>query len=199
MVHLLLSHVSAKTGIVLASQAENLLKQPPMISPTDYNNRIETNHFNVNLKLNQRAMKYFIVLGLVFSAMLSQAQSIVGTWQMTDEKTCFQSALSETMNQSETEKELSSQMGSSSASSVAKLIRFDAKGKGEEGIFKTGKKKGSSMNPFTYQIRGSELQFLDKKSGMITERYIIEELSETTLRFHDAKKECEIKAFTKAR
>jgi hypothetical protein len=144
-------------------------------------------------------MKYVFILGFVFSAVLSQAQSIAGTWQLTDEKTCFQSSLSETMKQSDTEKELSSQMGSSSASSVARLIRFDAKGKGEEGVFKTGKKKGSSMDPFRYQIRGSELQFLDKKSGMITERYIIEELTDVTLRFHDAKKDCEIKEFTKVK
>jgi hypothetical protein len=147
-----------------------------------------------------KAMKQHLILSaLILTAFFSHAQSIVGTWQLTDEKTCFQSALSETMKESDTEKELSSQMGSSSFSSVAKLIRFDNKGKGEEGIFKTGKKKGSSLEPFRYQIKGSELQFLDKKSGMITERYIIEELTDSSLRFHDAKKDCEIKAFTKVK
>lgn len=144
-------------------------------------------------------MKYLIILGLILSATLTKAQSIVGTWQLTDEKTCFQSAMDDTMQKSDTEKELESAMGSTSASSVAKLIRFDAKGKGEEGIFKTGKKKGSSLEPFRYQLQGNELQFLDKKSGMITERYIIEELTPSTLRFHDAKKDCEIKAFTKVK
>lgn len=144
-------------------------------------------------------MKYFIILGLVFSAATSHAQSIVGTWQLTDEKTCFQSSLEETMQKTDTEKELESQMGTSSASGVARLIRFDAKGKGEEGVFKKGKKKGSSMEPFRYQIQGSELQFLDKKSGMITERYVIEELTSSTLRFHDAKKDCELKAFRKVK
>src|SRR4051812_27321382 len=109
-----------------------------------------------------KAMKQHLILSaLILTAFFSHAQSIVGTWQLTDEKTCFQSALSETMKESDTEKELSSQMGSSSFSSVAKLIRFDNKGKGEEGIFKTGKKKGSSLEPFRYQIKGSELQFLD--------------------------------------
>jgi len=142
-------------------------------------------------------MKYLIILGFVFSVALTHAQSITGTWQLTDEKTCFQSALGETMKQSDTEKELTSQMGSSSASSVARLIRFDAKGKGEEGVFSRGKKKGSSMEPFRYQVKGSELQFLDKKSGMIIERYVIEELTDVTLRFRDAKKDCEIKEFTK--
>ena len=144
-------------------------------------------------------MKYLIVIGFTLSVVITQAQTITGTWQLTEEKTCFQSSIGDTMQQSETEKELTPMMGESSASSVARLIRFDAKGKGEEGIFKKGKKKGSSMEPFRYQISGSELQFLDKKSGMIAERFIIEELTSTTLRFHDAKKDCEIKIFTKVK
>ena len=144
-------------------------------------------------------MKYLIVIGFVLSITFSQAQTITGTWQLTEEKTCFQSSIGATMKQSETEKELTPMMGESSASSVAKLISFDQKGKGEEGIFNRGKRKGSAMEAFRYQIKGSELQFLDKKSGMITERYIIEELTSSTLRFHDAKKECEIKVFTKVK
>ncbi|MBA4144271.1 MAG: hypothetical protein C0523_00800 [Cytophaga sp.] len=145
-------------------------------------------------------MKYLIILGFVLSAMLVQAQTITGTWQLTEEKTCFQSSLGETMNglnTTETEKELTPMMGESSASSVAKLIRFDNKGKGEEGIFNRGKRKGTAMEAFRYQIKDNELQFLDKKSGIITERYIIDELTYSTLRFHDAKKECEIKVFSK--
>ncbi|PZR41242.1 MAG: hypothetical protein DI538_01945 [Azospira oryzae] len=145
-------------------------------------------------------MKYLIILEFVLSAMLVQAQTITGTWQLTEEKTCFQSSLGETMNglnTTETEKELTPMMGESSASSVAKLIRFDNKGKGEEGIFNRGKRKGTAMEAFRYQIKDNELQFLDKKSGIITERYIIDELTYSTLRFHDAKKECEIKVFSK--
>ena len=144
-------------------------------------------------------MKYLIAFVFIFIITASKAQSIVGTWQLTDEKTCFQSSLSDTMEKSATEKELAPMMGSSSASSVARLIVFSDKGKGEEGIFKKGKKKGSSLEPFRYKIAGAELQFLDKKSGMITERYIIDELTSSTLRFHDAKKDCEIKEFTKVK
>src|SRR4051812_7515677 len=102
-------------------------------------------------------MKYLMTMGLVLAAMLTQAQSITGTWQLTEEKTCFQSSLGETMNglnTTETEKELTPMMGESSASSVAKLIRFDNKGKGEEGIFNSGKRKGTAMEAFRYQIRG---------------------------------------------
>lgn len=145
-------------------------------------------------------MKYLITMGLALGTFLIQAQTITGTWQLTEEKTCFQSSLDDTMNglnTSETEKELTPMMGESGASSVAKLIRFDTKGKGEEGIFNRGKRKGTAMEAFRYQIKGSELQFLDKKSGIITERYIIDELTSSSLRFHDAKKECEVKVFSK--
>ena len=52
-----------------------------------------------------------------------QAQSLVGTWQQMENKTCFESQLPE----SQTEKELLPDMSSSSQTAVAKLIRFDAK------------------------------------------------------------------------
>jgi len=126
--------------------------------------------------------------------LLGQGQSLMGTWQLTEDKTCFQSQFEE----SETEKELSSAMGAS-RNAVAKLIRFGEKGKGEEGIFSQGKRKGSSMNEFRYQVKGNELQFIDRKSGMITSRFIIDELTGTTLRFHNAMRDCEVKTFVKVK
>ncbi|MCU0369697.1 MAG: hypothetical protein MUF39_12835 [Cyclobacteriaceae bacterium] len=53
------------------------------------------------------------------------------------------------------------------------------------------------MNSFKYQVVDNELQFVDKKSGMITQRFIIEELTETTLRFHNAQRDCEVKTFVR--
>ena len=144
-------------------------------------------------------MKTLAIISFVILASSSMGQSLVGTWQLTEEKTCFQSALEENQTQSDTEKELTSAMGGSSNSSVAKLIVFNAKGGGEEGIFSKGSKKGSGKSSFRYQVRDGELQFLDKKSGMITSRFVIEELSGSVLRFHDAARDCEVKAFTRVR
>jgi hypothetical protein len=144
-------------------------------------------------------MKTFAIIPLLLVGFASAAQSVVGTWQLTDEKTCFQSALEENQTQTDTEKELSAAMEGSSKTSVAKLITFTAKGAGDEGIFTQGKKKGTANTPFRYQLQGGELQFLDKKSGMITSRYVIEELTSSTLRFHDAARDCEIKAFTRVK
>jgi hypothetical protein len=140
-------------------------------------------------------MKTIISLALALISFTAFSQSIQGTWQMTDNKTCFQTNMKET----ETEKELEGMMGGNSASSVAKLIIFKKDGSGQEGIFSVGKKKGSDMNSFQYKFSGQELNFVDKKSGMITKRFIIDELTETSLKIHDAVKECETKSFTKVK
>lgn len=142
-------------------------------------------------------MKTTLLLIFVFVGVAAAAQTVVGTWQLTDEKTCFQSQMQ--FEESDTEKELASGFGRSSGTSVAKLIRFNEKGTGEEGVFSKGRKKGSGTTPFRYRISGNELQFVDKKSGMITSRFVIEELSETVLRFHDSARDCEVKEFVRVR
>jgi hypothetical protein len=141
-------------------------------------------------------MKYLMSLMIMLWVWIANAQTIVGTWQLTEEKTCFQAQSQ--FEKSETEKELEGGMGSS-RNAVAKLIKFDKKGGGEEGIFSAGKKKGSDMTAFKWKIDGQELQFLDKKSGMITQRFILDELGTSTLRIHNAMKECEIKVFSKVK
>jgi len=136
--------------------------------------------------------KIFLSVLVLTIAYVSHAQKLIGSWQLTEEKTCFQSDMTE----SDTEKELTESMGAS-RNAVARIITFDKKGSGEEGIFSQGKKKGSGMNSFKYQVVDLELQFVDKKSGMITQRFIIEELTETTLRFHNAQRDCEVKTFVR--
>ncbi|MBI1767436.1 MAG: hypothetical protein HYR67_03565 [Bacteroidetes bacterium] len=140
-------------------------------------------------------MKTILAFVLALISCTAFSQSIQGTWQMTDSKTCFQT----NMQESETEKELTPMMGSNSTSTVAKLIIFKKDGSGQEGIFSVGKKKGSGMNSFQYKFSGQELNFTDKKSGMITRRFLIDELTETSLKIHDAVKECETKVFTKVK
>jgi hypothetical protein len=135
--------------------------------------------------------KLLFVLMAVISLQL-QAQSVVGTWQLVEEQTCLQVQF----EKSETEKELEQSMGSSK-NAVAKLIRFDKKETGEEGIFSQGNKKGTGMNSFRYNVIGNELRFLDKKSGIITQRFVIDELTESTLKVHNAMKDCEVKVFSR--
>ncbi len=135
-------------------------------------------------------MKYVIMMSFILAGWTLQAQSIVGTWQLTDEKTCFQANLEE----SETEKELLPDMGAS-RNAVARTIMFDKKGRGEEGVFSAGKKKGSNLTTFNYKVSGQELLLLDTKSGLMTRQLVIDALSQSTLTVHNAKKDCEIKTF----
>ncbi|HWA33309.1 MAG TPA: hypothetical protein VG737_04220 [Cyclobacteriaceae bacterium] len=141
-------------------------------------------------------MKTWIALCFALIVWQSQAQSIVGSWQLTDEKTCFESEM-ENMKKSDTEKELEKSMGGSGQHSVARVIKFDKKGGGEDGIFSTGKKKAADMSAFKYKINGNELDLLDVKSGIITQRLIIDELTESNLKVHNAVKDCEMKVFTR--
>lgn len=138
-------------------------------------------------------MKCLMVTVFLLCAWLSQGQSIVGTWQLTDEKTCFDS----NMKLSETEKELLPQMGSSGASGVARTIQFDKKGMGMEGIFTAGKKKGSDMSSFKYKVIGRDLQLVDARSGIMTQGLVIDSLTQSILVFHDSKKDCEKKTFSR--
>ena len=134
--------------------------------------RVEFNQTNKIMKLLLAS-----VIALALSH-LSLGQSLVGSWQLIDEKTCFQSE----MKESETELELKDGMGAS-RQSVARIITFSKKGTYEEGIFSQGKKKGSDMNKSNYRVTGQELQLVDKKSGMATQRFIIDELSAIHLAF----------------
>jgi hypothetical protein len=137
--------------------------------------------------------KLLFVLMAVVSIQL-QAQSVVGTWQLVEEQTCLQVQF----EKSETEKELEQSMGSSK-NAVAKLIRFDKKETGEEGIFSQGNKKGTGMSSFRYNVKGNELRFLDKKSGIISQRFVIDELTESTLKIHNAMKDCEVRFFSRVK
>jgi hypothetical protein len=139
-------------------------------------------------------MKNVIMILFVGMAWATQAQGIIGTWQLTEDKTCFTSQF----EKSDTEKELEQSMGGTK-NAVAKLIRFDKKGTGEEGIFSQGHKKGTGMNAFKYDVKGNELQLLDKKSGIITQRFIIDEVGEMTLKIHNALKDCEVKTFSRVK
>ncbi|MBL7874519.1 MAG: hypothetical protein JNL53_02580 [Cyclobacteriaceae bacterium] len=138
-------------------------------------------------------MKYLLTsfLAITISATCI-GQGLIGTWQLTDEKTCFKSE----MKESDTELELKEAMGPS-RQSVVRMITFNKKGAAEEGIYSQGKKKGDDTNKFNYSVIDNELQFIDKKSGMATQRFIIDELTHTTLRIHNVLKDCEVKTYTR--
>ncbi len=137
-------------------------------------------------------MRLCIVVSLAMIVLQSHAQTIVGAWQLSDEKTCLQSEFTET----DTEKELVKDMQVSSTS-AARTLKFDKKGNGEEAILMSGKKKATDVKSFKYKINGQDLMLLDSKSGLMTQQWTIDELSQSALKIHNAKKECEKKSFSR--
>jgi hypothetical protein len=140
-------------------------------------------------------MKTVIIVMMSLIASSGFSQGLIGTWQLTEEKTCFTASF----EKSDTEKELEQSMGKGSKSAVAKIIKFDKKGTGEEGIFSQGKKKGTGLSTFKYSVKDKELQLLDAKSGIITQRFVIDEVTESSLKIHDAVKDCEVKIFSRVK
>ena len=138
------------------------------------------------------AMKTIILLCFLTVASTGLSQSLEGTWQVVEEKTCFEAQ----MKESDTEKELRKDMGSTK-NAVARVIKFNKNGTGEEGIFATGSKKGTDKTSFRYRVSGRELQLLDKKSGIMMQQMVIDEISATTLSFHIASKDCETKKLSR--
>lgn len=133
---------------------------------------------------------------LISTCGFTQSGSLTGTWQIAEEKTCFLEQVQS--EESDTEKELLQGFGQT-RTSVARIIRFKSNGTGEESIFNTGRRRGEKLREFKYSLTGDQLLLLDKKSGLMTQKLIVEELSAGTLRFHIDGKECEIKSFTKIR
>lgn len=135
-------------------------------------------------------MRYLIILFIVIAVMPTLGQSIVGTWQLTDQKPCIEQQI----ELSETEKELLPNFGSSNQS-IAALINFDEKGKGKTGIYSEGRKKSKDKESIEYRLSGGELQFLDRKSGIIKERFVIDELTSVKLQLHRVDRDCEIRTY----
>ncbi|MCU0418206.1 MAG: hypothetical protein MUC38_00995 [Cyclobacteriaceae bacterium] len=134
------------------------------------------------------------VCWLTAHAGFAQSNALPGTWQISAEKTCFQEQVSGA--DSDTEKELLPHFGAS-REGVARIIRFHENGTGEEVIFTVGKRRSDKMHAFRYRVNGNELLLLDKKSGLMTQKLIIEELSAGVLRFHLGGKDCEVKELTR--
>ena len=84
-----------------------------------------------------------------------------------------------------------------STNGAARTLKFDMKGNGEEAILMPGKKKGTDVKSFKYKITGQDLMLLDSKSGLMTQQWTIDELSQSVLKIHNTKKECETKFFSR--
>lgn len=132
-------------------------------------------------------MKGLLTVMMVFLMTCTFAQKISGTWQVVKESNCLGEEFSDP---SETEEELLESM-SSLATGTPKTIQFNLDGSGQENWRTQGRKKPNSKEKFLYRFTNETVYFLDKRSRLISNTFIIEELTSTTLVMFNKDRSCE--------
>lgn len=132
---------------------------------------------------------------LIFSAlaMVCQAQSIVGRWQLVKESTCVEDELSP--DDVETE-ELINDMKSLSGA-TPQVLEFKDNNTGHESTKIISRKKSYNSKGFLYRLDGEGLYFLDKKSRTIIEGFTVEKLESDSLIITNSSRVCETKIFVR--
>jgi len=132
-------------------------------------------------------MKGLLMSLFFLSVSCLSAQSLQGTWQVVKQSNCMGNELGDP---SETEEELLESMSSLSGN-APKTITFNTDGSGEENWRSRGKKKSSSKEKFLYRYTDEALYLLDKKSRLITDTFLVEELTTTSLKMFNKDRACE--------
>lgn len=131
-------------------------------------------------------MRGLVVAILILAVASAFAQSLSGTWQVVKESNCLGDEFSDP---SETEEELVESM--STLASSPKMLLFNDDNSGEENVRSKGKRKASSKEKFLYRYNDGFIYFLDKKSRLITDTFIVEELTATSLIIFHKERTCE--------
>jgi hypothetical protein len=132
---------------------------------------------------------------LVLTSVSTNAQSILGKWQLMKKSDCISSQLDDP-NQSEDMDELMSDMNSLK-SRTPDVIEFKTKMRGEQSTSLLGKRKDYNEKDFLYRFDGKTLHVLDKKSKTITASFTVEEFTASSLILSDASRPCEVRVFTR--
>jgi hypothetical protein len=139
-------------------------------------------------------LKLFVSVVCLALSTLTQAQSILGTWQLTKQTTCLTSEIKMTAGQDSLLDEMKSRSGAS-----AQIVKFKDKGAGEESIRILNKSKYADGKNFLYRYDGESLHILDKKSRTLVESYVIDKISKDSLIVSSTSRPCETKIFLKIR
>ncbi|MFZ6009009.1 MAG: hypothetical protein ACOYXT_01580 [Bacteroidota bacterium] len=123
----------------------------------------------------------------------AQAQSILGTWQLTKQTTCLED---EVTAESDSVQDLVDEM-KSMGSAAPQVVRFKDKASGEETTRILSKKKPANSKSFLYKFSGEMLMILDKRSQTISDSYIVDKLTADSLILSNASRACETKIFLK--
>jgi hypothetical protein len=128
----------------------------------------------------------FFAIIISFGAGSLNAQSILGTWQLTKQTTC----LANEIQMTDAEDSLVTQMNSRSGAS-ARIVKFKEKGAGEQSVRILNKSKYADGKNFLYRFDGSDLHILDKKSQTLIQSYTVDKLAGDSLIVSNAARPCD--------
>jgi hypothetical protein len=132
-------------------------------------------------------MRIFLVISLWLFVVAAPAQRLTGTWQVVKESNCLGI---EMVEPEETEQELLESMSTLSGS-TPKTFRFNDDGTGEENWRTRGKRKASSKEKFMYRFTEGAVYFLDKKTRLITDTFLVETFTASSLIMFNKDRTCE--------
>src|SRR5688500_19598994 len=118
------------------------------------------------MKVMKSLLCIILLCGLIT---VSEAQSIVGKWQLIKQSNCMDEKISPA---NEEEQRLTDEMNGMS-SATPQIVTFKEKLSGEESTRILNRKKTSRNNSFLYKFTGETLMILDKKSQTITDNYLV--------------------------
>jgi hypothetical protein len=136
-------------------------------------------------------MKVLLFGFMIFSlSVVSEAQSIVGKWQLARQSTCVEEELDDAND------ELTSEM-KAMASPGRQILHLKDNNSAEESTKIINSRKSYNSKSLLYKYTGDALYILDKRSQTIIETFTIEQLSADSLIISNSARACETKVFVK--
>lgn len=137
----------------------------------------------------------FIAILAAFSTIFLQtnAQSLVGTWQLVRHSSCLEEKVGD---EDEATNDLLDDIRSRE-SGTQSVIRFNDDSSGDESIRLLDSRKSKKRNNFLYRYSEGKLYFLDKKSRLLMGSYDVDRLSADSLVFSNATRACETRIFVR--
>lgn len=139
-------------------------------------------------------MKGFILFAtLSLIAVTTQAQSIVGRWQLVKQSNCVESELGE--DEAGVKEMVDDMKGLSGA--APSVIEFKENNTGSETTKIINSKKSYNSKLFLFRYSNESLYILDKKSRTIIDGFTVEKLDGDSLIISNVERVCETKIFVR--
>jgi hypothetical protein len=139
-------------------------------------------------------LKVFVLFSCLVLSPTVNAQSILGSWQLTKQTTCLASEIKMTDGEDSLLTDMKSRSGAS-----PQIVKFKDKGAGEESTRILNKSKYADRKNFLYRYDGETLHILDKRSRTLIESYLVDKISTDSLIVSSSSRPCETKIFLKIR